>query len=199
MTIRINRVYTRSGDTGRTALIGGERVSKSDQRVEAYGELDELSAVLGCVHAFLPTKESTARLRLLLEELQQQLFDVGAELASVATTTVAPENATGPSDVKRLEQWCDEFGADLPELTSFILSGGSVIASLLHLARTVCRRTERSIVRIEQQFANALNPEIPKYINRLSDLLFILARSALRDERLEPPLWIPKQQRTKRI
>ena len=192
MSIRINRVYTRSGDKGETSLVGGSRVSKSHPRVCAYGDVDELNAVLGCVKERV--NQRTEKLRSLLEQLQQELFDVGSELA----TEQAYEGMwnASESDVTRLEKLCDSFGEGLPELKSFILPGGSELVSFLHLARTVSRRAERSLVALNEN-GEELNPYLIHYLNRLSDLLFVLCRWSLAQEGVEAPLWVQASERGK--
>jgi len=189
MTFRINRVYTRSGDDGKTALVGGERVPKNHPRVWCYGEIDELNSALGCLKEELGTK--SAELRPVIEYLQQELFDLGSELATA--TDYDGMWKTGPAHVKRLEELCDQFGDSLPELTSFILPGGSTLAGWCHLARCIARRAER---RLAELLPEGLNPETLKYLNRLSDLLFILARWSLAQEGKDAPLW--KQERDRK-
>lgn len=185
----INRVYTRSGDNGETGLVGGGRVRKNDLRVQAYGDVDELNAALGMLKELLsaPCKELAA----LLEHLQQELFDLGSELAT------PPENAypqmwhAGAEHVAALEKLCDQFGDGLPELTSFILPGGSMTAAQCHVARTIARRAERSIITLFDTLApDAKNMELLKYVNRFSDLLFVLSRWALAKEGRDAPLWV---------
>ncbi len=191
MTFRINRVYTRTGDQGDTALVGGKRVSKAEPRVAAYGEIDELNSVLGLIKERLPTELSS--LREPLEFLQQELFDLGSELATPPSGAYPQMIRITAEHVTRLEHACDNFGAGLPELTSFILPGGSETAALFHVARTVCRRAERRIVALAAEAsANpeaALTEPILQYVNRLSDLLFLLARYALKQQNKDAPLW----------
>ncbi len=197
MSFKINRVYTRSGDDGRTALVGGAKVLKSSAQVCAYGEIDELNSLLGLVRCELT--QATQALDPVLEGFQQELFDVGAEIASPPDAVPKGMWRVDEPAIKRLEACCDEFGQGLPELDSFILPGGSRLASLLHLARTVCRRAERSIVEMkcaqeEQQGATA-SAEVGKYMNRMSDALFVMARWALQAEGRESPLWVQASKR----
>ena len=190
MTFRINRVYTRSGDRGETGLVGGERVRKDHPRVWAYGEIDELNSVLGCLKEEIQGK--LLELKPIIETIQQELFDLGSELATAPGTEYPGMWKTSPADVKRLEDLCDRYGDSLPELTSFILPGGSKPASWLHLGRCVARRAERHILPLTD---DGLNPEVIKYVNRLSDLLFILARWSLAQEGKDAPLWTQAKDR----
>lgn len=176
------RIYTRTGDAGETALFGGQRVSKDDLRVEAYGAVDELNAILGQARIHpLPTEVD-----VLLLAIQHALFQVGADLAtpsdepsrrgSVSIHRIMHDSAAG------LEAQIDRFEAELPALRNFILPGGCPAAAALHVCRVVCRRAERRCVALARALAEAgsaeLNPEILCYLNRLSDLLFVLARYA---------------------
>lgn len=165
--MRITKVYTRAGDSGETSLVGGRRVSKASPRVAAYGELDELNSVLGVAR----TEIADAEIKELLGSLQNELFTAGADLAS-PNEVEAPR--IGPDWVTRLEQILDHYNEQLPPLREFVLPGGSKGAALLHLARTVARRAERRIVLLSQQ--EDINEALLAYMNRLSDLLFVLAR-----------------------
>jgi cob(I)alamin adenosyltransferase len=167
------RIYTRTGDTGETGLFDGTRVSKADPRVEAYGDVDELAAWLGLVRAH----RLDAEIETMLAALQRDLFAVGARLADPRNRIASRvEKATiGPADVERLEDWIDQLDDALPLLRRFVLPGGVPAGALLHLARTVCRRAERRIVSLGP---TAVDPIIVTYINRLSDLLFVMARTA---------------------
>jgi cob(I)alamin adenosyltransferase len=167
------RIYTKTGDAGETGLFDGTRVSKADPRVEAYGDVDELNAWLGVARA-----EGVAPdLGDLLVQIQRDLFAVGALLADPRHRIAARmEKATlGDDDVTRLEQTIDKLEATLAPLRRFILAGGSPAGATLHLARTVCRRAERRVVSLG---ADAVDPLVVKYLNRLSDLLFVMARAA---------------------
>ncbi len=189
MGIRMNRIYTRVGDDGFTYLANRERISKAAVRIEACGSVDELNAILGLVKVKIPAELS--ELFSVIEEIQQELFALGAVLAKSPAGNRSAEAASGESDtweiagasVANLEQLCDSFSANLPELSSFILPGGSELAALLHLARTSCRRSERIAVALADTCSEAeqiaFDREMIRYLNRLSDLLFILARWTL--------------------
>ncbi|MFN3285950.1 MAG: cob(I)yrinic acid a,c-diamide adenosyltransferase [bacterium] len=167
------KIYTRTGDSGQTGLFGGERVSKADPRVEAYGAVDELNSLLGLVRA----KLAAGALSELLADVQGRLFDVGAELATPRVEDpklAARVPRISASSVQALEGWIDRLEADLPPLRSFVLPGGSEAGALLHVARAVCRRAERRVVALAERAA--VNPEILRYLNRLGDLLFVAAR-----------------------
>ncbi|MCS7172875.1 MAG: cob(I)yrinic acid a,c-diamide adenosyltransferase [Armatimonadetes bacterium] len=163
------RIYTRTGDRGQTALWGGERVWKDHPRVEAYGTVDELCSVLGIVRRLLPGGE----LPEWFGRIQDTLYGIAAELAAPR-----PEEGRTPrlagEFVEELERWIDRMSADLPPLRSFVLPGGTEAGAWLHLARAVARRAERRVVALARQ--EPLNPEILRYLNRLSDLLFVAAR-----------------------
>ena len=167
------KIYTRTGDAGETALFDGSRVSKADARVDAYGHVDELNAVLGQVRS---TGVDPA-LDAWLEQLQRDLFALGALLADPASRIASrvTKATLGPDDTARLERWIDEAEAELPALRRFVLPGGGPAAAALHLARTVCRRAERHIVGLGP---DAVDADLLAYVNRLSDLLFVLARLA---------------------
>jgi len=166
------KIYTRTGDTGETSLFGGTRVGKDDPRVAAYGEVDELNAHLGLARASAPDADIDAE----LVRLQRDLFALGAQLAdpSGKVGTKIPKAVLSEGDVERMERAIDRLEAGLPPLTNFILAGGSPCGATLHVARAVCRRAERSMVSLEP----AVDAVLLKYINRLSDLLFVLARAA---------------------
>jgi cob(I)alamin adenosyltransferase len=167
------RIYTKTGDSGQTSLFDNSRVSKSHPRVEAYGDVDELNACLGACRAACTDKDLDAA----LESIQRQLFAVGARLADPATriSERVEKAAVQHEDVERLEKWIDEFEAALPPLRKFILPGGSTCGAWLHLSRTVCRRAERRVVGLG---GGAVEPIVVVYLNRLSDLLFVMARTA---------------------
>lgn len=164
------RIYTRAGDRGDTGLIGGTRVPKDDPRVEAYGAVDELNSHLGAVIAGLDDPETAT----LLGTIQHQLFDLGAELATPAPHEGIPGST--PGRVEALERAIDRVQQTLPPLREFILPGGTPGAAALHVARAVARRAERRVVTLAR--SEQVNPEIVRYLNRLSDLLFVLARAA---------------------
>lgn len=166
------KIYTKTGDDGETGLFGGRRVPKDDPRVEVYGTVDELNAALGLVRSAASSDQAAE-----LEGLQADLFVVGAELATVpGHTDKLRMRLIGASDIERLERWIDRVDSELPTLTNFVLPGGSDVAARLHLARAVCRRAERQFYAVAR--AGGYRPEVGVYLNRLSDLLFVLARSA---------------------
>jgi len=169
------KIYTRTGDSGETALLGGKRVSKADPRVAAYGEVDELNAWLGLVRA----GPLDARLATMTEKIQRDLFAVGARLADPEGKVAnrVEKTAVTTEDVKRLEVWIDQLESDVPVLRRFILAGGSPSGASLHVARTICRRAERTVVGLGREHVES---EILVYLNRLSDLLFVMARVANR-------------------
>lgn len=186
--VTLNRIYTRTGDAGRTRLASGEAVSKADLRVEAYGGVDETNACLGL--ARLHTGADAA-FDAMLGRIQNELFDLGADLA----TPAAPDEAPGArlrildSQVARLEAEIDALNGRLPDLTSFVLPGGAPAAAALHLARTVARRAERDAVRLAEAGEPVSGPAM-RYLNRLSDFLFVAARWA-NDEGRSEVLWQP--------
>jgi cob(I)alamin adenosyltransferase len=181
--VRLTRIYTRGGDAGETSLGDGSRVSKLDCRIGAFGTVDELNAALGVLLA----GDLPHEMRGPLERIQNELFDVGADL-SVPWGVTDRLRVEQPL-IDRLEELCDRFNADLPELRSFVLPGGTEAAARLHVARTICRRAEREVLLGAQ--AVELNPFVLAYLNRLSDLLFILARAANAAAGRDEPLWKP--------
>ncbi len=181
--VRLTKIYTRGGDAGKTSLGDGSRVSKLDGRIEAFGTVDELNAAIGVVLA----GDVPSELRPVLERVQNELFDVGADLSVPAH--VDGRLRVEQSMVDRLEEDCDRFNADLPELKSFVLPGGTSAAAAIHVARTICRRAERETLRAAAE--TELGPLVAVYLNRVSDLLFILARSANALARHDEPLWKP--------
>lgn len=167
------KIYTRGGDGGETALFGGGRVGKDHLRVEAMGDVDELNATLGC--ALNEVSDPVVRVRL--ESIQHDLFAIGSELATALPKPgrKKPETPGVPEGrIADLERWIDEADARLPDLAAFILPGGAPAAASLHLARTVCRRAERTVVRLAG--SEVMDAVVLAYLNRLSDLLFVLAR-----------------------
>jgi cob(I)alamin adenosyltransferase len=183
MAIRINKVYTRTGDRGETALVGGKRVPKDALRIEAYGTIDELNSVVGIARVFneesLDAGEGHQFLDQVLCRLQDELFDLGSELATPAEFFREGMYRVGEEEIDRLEKLIDKCQEDLEPLKSFILPGGGRIGAYLHQCRTVCRRAERDILRLSRQ--EEINSNVIKYVNRLSDLFFVLSR------------WIAKQ------
>lgn len=194
MAVTLNRIYTRGGDTGMTSLGRGKRVAKHDIRVEAYGTTDEANSVIGLARsAITRAGGSDARLAeadAMLARIQNDLFDLGADLCTPEGKNKRDEQALRivASQVERLEHEIDAMNAELQPLKSFILPGGSETASWLHLARTVARRAERCMTHLAAE--QPINPEAIKYINRLSDHLFVLARR-LNDNGKADVLWVP--------
>ena len=183
--MRIDRVYTRGGDHGQTSLIGGDRVSKADPRIDCYGTVDELNATLGLVNEALAGSQAGPQLLPILQRVQQELFNLGCELA----TPDAERRANGPRIAQRhvdaLERDIDAVNDDLPALTSFVLPGGGAASATFHLARTVCRRAERLVV---GALASDPDSALPiAYLNRLADALFVWGRwAAWKDGKAEP-------------
>lgn len=174
---RLSKIYTRTGDDGTTGLGDGTRVAKDDVRVEAYGTLDELNSVLGLLLAEQLSADITSALR----PIQHELFDLGSEFCLPGYTAITAEH------VKRLETTLDQFNDKLPPLKEFILPGGNRAAAICHLARTVCRRAERRAWTLHKQHPQ--NSESIKYLNRLSDLLFVMARVIARQNEDQEVLW----------
>jgi cob(I)alamin adenosyltransferase len=178
------KIYTRTGDTGSTGLFGGPRVSKDDDRIEAFGTVDELNAVIGTARS----AGLGVQLDSQLGTIQHELFSIGAQLA-----TPHPDEhhvpTIGSAHIERLEQWIDDHERGLPELKNFILPAGDSGATHLHLARAVCRRAERRVVTLRRQDADRVANELVTYLNRLSDLLFVLTRVANRDAGVPEVAW----------
>jgi len=173
------KIYTKTGDSGETGLFGGMRVSKADPRVGAYGDVDELNAWLGLARATLLTTDDK-ELAAMLEQIQRDLFAVGARLADPGRQIAnrVTKAAVTPDDIGRLEGWIDALESALPPLRRFILAGGSHAGAALHVARTICRRAERAMVALLAGDTHAFEPDLLIYVNRLSDLLFVMARRA---------------------
>ena len=185
------KIYTKTGDTGETGLYGGTRVPKDALRVEACGTVDELNACIGCVRSQIQDAEIDA----LLHRIQNELFDIGADLATLETHPKAESLRIPPILTAELEREIDRFEERLPALRNFILPGGSVGGAAVHLARTVCRRAERCVVSLTRE--ETVNPEVLIYLNRLSDLLFVLARTVNERSAESEPLWESQTERTK--
>jgi cob(I)alamin adenosyltransferase len=183
--VRLTRIYTRGGDKGETSLGDGSRVAKLDLRIKAYGIVDELNSLLGFV---LAAPDLPADLRTVLERVQNELFDLGADLSVPFAGPDERLRVTQPM-IDRLEALCDEHNAMLPELKSFVLPGGTEAAARVHVARAVCRRAE--LAALEAAAVERVNPLAVVYLNRLSDLLFILARAANLLAGRDEPLWRP--------
>lgn len=187
--VRITRVYTRTGDKGDTALVGGKRVAKDSPRIEAYGTIDELNSIIGLARAFNAEKRGAANRYLddVLAKIQDELFDLGSELATPEDAAYEGMYRVGVAEVKRLEATMDRCQKDLAPLKSFVLPGGGKVGSFLHQARTVCRRAEREILRLSR---GEVMSEWPlKYVNRLSDLFFVLGRWIAKQCGEEEALW----------
>jgi cob(I)alamin adenosyltransferase len=181
--VRITKVYTRTGDKGDTALVGGKRVPKDSPRIEAYGTIDELNSVVGLARVFneesLEAGEGHRFLDEVLCRLQDELFDIGSELATPPESYQEGMYRVGEDEIEKIEKLIDQCQQDLEPLRSFVLPGGGRIGAYLHECRTVCRRAEREILRLSR--AEEINHDVIKYVNRLSDLFFVLSR------------WISKQ------
>ncbi|MGH7809706.1 MAG: cob(I)yrinic acid a,c-diamide adenosyltransferase [Candidatus Binatia bacterium] len=181
--VRITKVYTRTGDRGETGLVGGRRVAKDSPRVEAYGAVDELNSIVGLARVFNEESRAAGEAHEFLDgvlcQIQDELFDIGSELATPPEYFKEGMYRVGDEEVKRLEKLMDKCQQDLAPLKSFVLPGGGRIGAYLHQCRTVSRRAERDILRLSR--GEEVNPTLLKYVNRLSDLFFVLAR------------WISKQ------
>ncbi len=176
MAVHLTRIYTRTGDDGSTGLSDFSRVSKNDSRLEAYADCDEANAAIGVAVA---VGNPDGRILHVLRWIQNDLFDAGADLSTpVVENPEHPPLRITQDYVDRLESWCDEFNEPLPALNSFILPGGTALSALLHVARTVARRAERSAWRAIEDHGDSVSALPAKYLNRLSDLLFILTRTA---------------------
>ncbi|MFN0132706.1 MAG: cob(I)yrinic acid a,c-diamide adenosyltransferase [Phycisphaerales bacterium] len=196
--VKLTKIYTKTGDDGTTGLGTGARVAKSSRRVEAYGAVDEANAALGlavvaCGEAGGGTNAGVTNAEAIapvLTAAQQDLFDVGADLCVPVVAGETGKLRILPAQTARLEGTIDRFNAGLSPLTSFVLPGGSALAGALHLARTIVRRAEREVVRLIEAEPAGVSPEVVKYLNRLSDLLFVLSRVA-NDNGRGDVLWVP--------
>jgi cob(I)alamin adenosyltransferase len=175
---RLSKIYTRTGDDGTTGLANGDRVDKTDPRVQAFGDVDETNSALGLL---LTESDLPLALRSSLERIQHELFEIGAELSLPGYRQLTAVH------VSQLEHDLDELNAELPPLEEFVLPGGTRAAALCHLARTICRRAERSAWAASKLVT--LNPELLRYLNRLSDLLFVMARNLARQNGGRETLW----------
>ncbi len=190
--VKIIKVYTRTGDAGQTGLVGGKRLPKDHPRIESYGSVDELNSVIGLALSFLAKKGASKRrekLGLILEAIQQKLFDIGSELATLPGDEYEGQITLQAENVVWLEEIIDAMNEELQPLKSFILPGGTSLNAFLHQARTVCRRAERDILKLNQ--IDLVNPEIIKYINRLSDFLFVAGRWVTETLGETETLWQP--------
>ena len=185
--VHLTRIYTKTGDDGSTALGDMSRTSKNDPRLEAYATVDEANSSIGVVLATSPVKDEVKK---LLVRVQNDLFDVGADLCTPVIDNPGYEQLRVlESQITYLEEQIDKYNAQLPELRSFVLPSGTATAALLHVARTVTRRAERRTWAAIHAFGTGVNPLTAKYLNRLSDLLFVLARDANKEQGDE--LWVP--------
>jgi len=216
--VTLNRIYTRTGDEGFTGLVGGSRISKTAPRVWAYGDIDELNAHLGMCrtlaskgsgcgvvaffirrllsrHTSSQHRDGCPAISFKLERIQNELFDLGSELATPPGSSWEGMPKTSNEQVARLESWIDELNAHLPDLKSFVLPGGAELNSALHIARTVCRRAERTVLALKHH--EEVSDLVVRYLNRLSDLLFVMSRYASLQAGTKEYLWAPGGQRAK--
>jgi len=192
--VRLNRIYTKAGDGGDTRLVGGQKVRKDALRIEAYGTVDELSACLGIARTALLAPGAPAgadALAAVLARVQNELFNLGSDLATIPADRHPKQPIVEARHVTALEHDIDGWNETLPELRSFVLPGGGMVAAYLHLARTVCRRAERHVVRLCD--AEPIGEHNLAYINRLSDALFVMSRHAARLYGEPEPLWEPEK------
>ena len=180
MANRLTKIYTRTGDSGLTRLATGEQIPKTSARISACGDLDETNSAVGLILSAAGVSDAVRR---VLTAVQQDLFDLGAELA------LPDQQRATETHVQRLEDELDALNASLPPLKEFVLPGGTPAAAACHLARAICRRAERGVWRLAEEVE--LNPALLRYLNRLSDLLFVIARVLARQESAEEPLWRP--------
>ena len=190
----LNKIYTRTGDDGTTALGTGQRIRKDSPRVAAYGTIDETNAAIGMARIYIA--ESHPELDAMLARIQNDLFDLGAELSVPATSGEQKSSRLEitAAQVKRLENEIDKLNAELQPLRSFVLPGGSPGAAALHMARTICRRAEREMVALAADPNETVSPTALQYVNRLSDLLFVASRY-VNDRGRSDVLWVPGQNR----
>ena len=188
MTIRLSKIYTKTGDKGSTLLATGERVLKSNVRIEAYGTVDELNSVVGMLRDTIAADSRMSDLVEMLAKIQNELFDIGGELSvPLDVLDTKRQQVVTMDDVVRLEKEMDLFNEKLPALENFVIPGGHIANSTAHLVRTVCRRTERAIVRMSEQ--DAVRDEIRIYLNRLGDWFFVLSRELSRRLAVAEVLW----------
>ena len=185
--MRIHKVYTRTGDEGTTALVGGERVPKDSLRIESYGTVDELQSVLGMLRAALSEEGTQAEIVGHIHQVQQDLFDLGSTLSTPPQYADRVKNPVTEERIAWLEETMDRWNEELPPLRSFVLSGGGRFSALGHVARTVCRRCERIVLSLSRE--EEVPFEVLRYLNRLSDFLFVLARHLALVFGEEEPLW----------
>jgi cob(I)alamin adenosyltransferase len=179
------KIYTKTGDDGTTGLVGGNRVSKSNLRLDAYGTVDELNAYIGLLHSMI----NDTKIQELLLLVQNKLFVIGSKLASDEKGMAITDSLDcSGKDIQVLEKAIDEYDAELPALTQFILPGGSTLVSYCHVARTVCRRAERRVVQLAE--TTPVEELIVQYLNRLSDYLFVLSRKVAKDQGVKENPWV---------
>ncbi|MEZ5401752.1 MAG: cob(I)yrinic acid a,c-diamide adenosyltransferase [Bryobacteraceae bacterium] len=189
--VALNRIYTRRGDAGETSLVGGQRVPKDTLRIECYGTVDELNAVLGMARESTLGDERLAALAAILLRIQHELFNLGSILATLPADVHPRQPRVTEAEVEQLEREIDAMNATLPALRSFVLPGGSRLNAELHLARTVCRRAERIAVALAR--SEEVPPEAVRYLNRLSDALFVFSRRAVAATGAAELLWDPNK------
>ena len=181
------KIYTRTGDDGTTGLIGGSRVKKHNIRLESYGTIDELNSYVGLIRSMLNDRKTDQ----VIELIQNKLFVIGANLATEESIGIIKRQLPcNKSDIEMLEQEMDKMNNELPELRNFILPGGSQVSSFCHVARTVCRRAERRIVELSENAE--VDANLIKFVNRLSDYLFVLSRKVNLDQKVPEILWSPE-------
>ena len=195
--LAINRVYTRQGDSGETGLVGGQRVPKDSLRIEAYGTVDELNSFLGVARCTANEQPKLAALAVILLRVQHELFNLGSILATVPEDVHPRQPRVTDSEIAQLEAEMDAMNEDLAPLRSFVLPGGSRLDAELHVARTVCRRAERVVVALGR--VEGVPPEAVRYLNRLSDALFVWSRWAGHAVGAPETLWEPNQSASGRV
>jgi cob(I)alamin adenosyltransferase len=189
--LALNRIYTRRGDTGETSLVGGQRVGKDSLRIECYGAVDELNAVLGLVAVSVAGQAALRSLAASILRIQHELFNLGSLLATLPADLHPNQPRVTNAEVRRLETEMDEMNGELAPLRSFVLAGGARLNAELHLARTVCRRAERLAVALSRQ--EEVDPDAVRYLNRLSDALFVYSRWVSLKMGSPEVLWEPNQ------
>lgn len=194
MSIYLSRIYTKAGDKGQTSLVGGKKIAKDAPRIEAYGTVDELNAVLGLVRKAnreeAGPEAARARIDAILQRVQNELFNLGSLLATLPEDLGEKQPRIEARHVEALERDIDALNEGLPPLRSFTLPGGGWVSSWLHLARTVCRRAERIVVHLAG--SEPIDAEVVRYLNRLSDALYVIGRWNVRQRGEEEPLWTPE-------
>lgn len=186
-SLSLTKIYTRTGDEGKTSLVGGQRVSKDDARIAAYGDIDELNSFVGAAICSIPEKLNPLKAELV--RIQHELFNLGSQLATLPEDLHPNQPVILPADVKRLEESIDAMNANLPPLRSFVLPGGGRLNAELHICRTVCRRAERNLITLTQ--TTGVSAVALEYVNRLSDFFFVASRHASRVLNQPEALWNP--------